>query len=213
MATALGYTAVAYPNSVPNTDFAKYHWYVGGLAGFGTTTWGALAPNPNLKEYNSLIQSTPTKVSEGGAIYGGLVGYEFSPYFAVEAAYMRYPNAIIHSDPNYSFLVDEYNVSEFSTQTETVNVLAKVMVFVPGTNGVRFYSGIGGAGVHRKDILLDGWKFTPAFALGFNYNFTEHIMAELAGTFTAGYGEPRLIAALGYYPFLYSGQAKLAYRF
>lgn len=200
--------------STPNTNFSKYHWYAGGLLGFGTTTWASLVADPSFdEEYNGLVQSVPIDVVEGGAIYGGFAGYEFNPYFAIEAAYMHYPNSIIRFEPVYSFFVDDYRVSEFTSQTETVNLLAKVMVFIPGTNGVRFYSGIGGAGVHRKDIVIDAWKLTPTFALGFNYNFTDHIMAELAGTFTAGYGEPRLDAARGYFPFLYSGLAKLAYRF
>lgn len=201
--------------SAPNTDFIKYHWYAGGLAGFGTTTWAALIPtaSSNALEDELLAVSTPIGVSEGGAIYGGMAGYEFNPYFALEAAYMHYPDSIVRFDPVFSIFASDYGVSQFTTQTETVNLLAKVMLFVPGTNGVRFYSGIGGAGVHRKDILIDGWKLTPSFALGFNYNFTDHIMAELAGTFTAGYGGSRLNPAEIYFPFLYSGLAKLAYRF
>lgn len=201
--------------STPNTNFSKYHWYAGGLLGFGTTTWAALIPDPSLDpaENDLLAVSTPDRVSEGGAIYGGFAGYEFNPYFALEASYMRYPNSIVHFGPDSIFAVRHNDNLEFSTLTETVTMIAKVMVFIPGTNGVRFYSGIGGAGVHRQDLLIDGWKFTPSFALGFNYNFTDHIMAELGGTFTAGYGEPRANVALGYFPFLYSGLAKLAYRF
>ena len=60
--------------------------------------------------------------------------------------------------------------------------------------------------------MTENRRVTPTFALGFNYNLSEHIMAELGANYTAGYGESELNPAKDYVPFLYSAFVQLAYR-
>src|SRR5579863_8806230 len=83
--------------SLSNDNF-NHPFYVGILAGYGTTTWQGLVPEEN-KQNLALCLSTPIHVTEGGVVWGLYAGYEFIPYFALEASYMRYPNAKINFDP------------------------------------------------------------------------------------------------------------------
>jgi len=61
--------------------------------------------------------------------------------------------------------------------------------------------------------LLTIFKYRLPLGGGFNYSFTEHLMAEFGFNFTAGYGESELNPANDYVPFLYSGFFSMAYRF
>lgn len=99
-----------------------------------------------------------------------------------------------------------------TTHTETLSLIGKLMVPIPHSE-MKIFSGAGVAGVHRRDLVLNDWNPGPTFTVGVNYNFTEHIMGEIAGNFTAGYGESQLSPVDTYYPFLYSVAAHLIYRF
>ena len=185
-------------------------FYVGAAGGAGSTTWEGLVPtktNQNL----AMNLSTPTTVNEGGGVYGFFGGYEFGPYFAIEASYMHYPSAHVYFDEVSLFSFMNDGLTAFTTKTETVNVMAKIMLIIPHTL-IRAYSSAGAAEVHRNDILADHWHLNPTFGLGLNYNFTPHLMGELAANYTAGYGEAQLNPTDVYFPFLYSGFLRLAYR-
>ena len=98
-----------------------------------------------------------------------------------------------------------------STHTESLSLLAKIMLTVPNTT-IRVYSGAGIADVHRYDEINDSWRLTPMFGVGVNYNFTPHIMTELGINYTAGYAESELNPSQDYFPFLYSAFFVIGYR-
>ncbi|WP_028388380.1 outer membrane beta-barrel protein [Legionella fairfieldensis] len=186
-------------------------FYLGAMGGYGSTTWNGLVPteeNQNL----AINISTPVKVEEGGGVWGFFVGYEFAPVFALEANYMRYPDANVVFDPISIFSFDNDDLTKFITRTETASLVGKIMLLVPNTKA-RIYSSIGAAGVHRQDMLIDHWRLSPTFGAGLNYHFTDHLMGELGGNYTAGYGESQLSPADVYFPFLYSVSLRLAYFF
>ena len=85
------------------------------------------------------------------------------------------------------------------------------MLVIPRT-AIRAYSSAGAAEVHRWDEVNDNRRVTPTFGLGFNYNFTPHIMGELGANYTAGFGESELNPAEDYMPFLYSAFLRIGYR-
>ena len=185
--------------------------YIGATGGYGSTTWAGLVPaeeNQNL----AISLSTPIEVKEGGGVWGFFAGYEWTPYFALEAAYMRYPDAHVTFDPISLFSFINEGLDGFTTRTETVSAMAKIMLLIPNTH-MRLYSSLGVAGVHREDMLKDRWRSSPTFGAGFNYHFAEHFMAEIGGNYTAGYGESQLNPTDVYFPFLYSGFVRLAYCF
>ncbi len=196
---------------IKHSDIFRHPFYIGGIGGFGSTTWGALVPST--ENQNSAISlSTPIYVSEGGAVIGAFAGYEINRFFAVEANYMHYPDAKISFEEQslFSFLHDDQ--TEFTSQTEAISVMAKVMLIIPDTN-IRFFSSLGGSNVHRKDILNDYWRFSPTFGAGLNYRFTDNIMGEFGGNYTAGFGESNLNPTESYFPFLYTVNFRLAFCF
>ncbi|MBA2652960.1 MAG: outer membrane beta-barrel protein [Tatlockia sp.] len=186
-------------------------FYLGAIGGYGSTTWQGLVPN---KENQNLAMSlsTPLKVTEGGRVWGLLAGFEFIPAFALEFNYINFPEAHLLFDETSLFSLDNDDVIQLNTKTETLNLMAKIMLPISNT-AFRIYSSAGAAGVHRKDIILDDWRLSPTFGVGVNYRLGQHIMAEVGGNYTAGYGEPQISPTDSYFPFLYSITARLAFRF
>ncbi len=192
-------------------DTSKHPFYVGLTGGYGQTTWEGLVP-PESKQNIAMALSTPTYVSEGGVAWGLFAGYELIPYFAIEAAYTHYPNAKVSFDSSSIFTFENDNASYFITKTESISLMGKIMMYIPHTS-FRAYSSLGLAEVHRSDILNNHWVGSPTFGAGLNYNITEHIMAELGGSYTAGKGQSELNPINNYFPFLYTLFLGIAYRF
>lgn len=206
-------SCLSMPQAFATDDFSnlyRYPFYAGIAVGYGTTTWEGLVPSNKNKNVAMTI-STPTEVSEGGVVGGIELGYEFNPYFALELNYIRYPNAKVLFD-TASLFSFESGLESLNTHTETISLMARIMLRIPSTY-TRAYSSAGVSAVHRYDQLKDHWRGSPSFGLGVNRNFSEHIMGEFGGIYTAGYGESQLNPAQSYYPFLYSIFLRLAYRF
>ena len=190
---------------------ARHPAYIGVSGGYGSTTWGGLVPdfeNQNL----AMSMSTPIQVNEGGGVWGAFAGYEISPFFAFELSYMNYPNAEVTFDKISLFSFDNDDLTQFTTHTETVSLMGKVMLMIPKTQ-LKVYSSLGIAELHRRDMLTNQWHVSPTFGAGFNYAVTPHVIAELGGSYTAGYGEAQLNPTEVYFPFLYATYLRLGYRF
>lgn len=199
------------PAAVIENNKFKYPFYIGLSGGFGVTTWDGLIPEPENLNF-AMILATPSHADEGGLSWGVFAGYEISPYFALEATYSHYPDAKVYfNDPSF-FSIDYFKLTEFMTHTESVSLMGKIMLMIPSTS-VRVYSSLGATNLHRKDLMINDWLVHPIFGAGANYNFTEHIMGEVGGTFTVGNGESELNPAEDYFPFLYSFFVRVAYRF
>lgn len=199
------------PTAVFAMDLFNHHLYVGILGGAGSTTWEGLVPS-KLNQNDAVMMSTPIDVQEGGGVFGALVGYEFSPFFALEANYAQYPRAGVTFDEMSLFTFNNEGLAGFVTDTETLSLMAKIMLLVPKTK-VRFYSGAGLVNIHRQDMVLNEWRLGPTFSVGVNYPLTDHLKIEFDTNYAAGYGESQLNPADAYFPFLYSGTFRLAYYF
>lgn len=191
-------------------DHNKHPAYLGFVAGYGSTTWDGLVPSKANQNF-AMNLSTPTEVREGGATWGFYGGYELNPFFAFELSYQRYPDAQVTFDEISLFTFLNNGMTEFTTHTETINLMAKVMVTIPSTD-IKLYSSAGAAEVHRSDVLFERWRLSPTFSAGFNHDFTQHIMGELGANYTAGYGEAQLNPTEVYFPFLYSIFVRIGYR-
>lgn len=207
----LFFLACALSEAHASEDKFKYPFYVGFTGGYGSTTWNGLVPS-NEKQNPAINLSTPISVDEGGDVWGFFVGYELLPVFALEANYTRYPDAEVNFDPESLFSFDHDGLTQFTTRTESIGLMAKLMMIIPHTT-FRAFSSAGVADVHRKDMLIDRWHIGPTFGLGLNYNLNEHIMAEVGVNYVAGYGESELDPSYDYVPFVYSVFLHLAYRF
>ena len=191
-----------------NLQVYKNPFYVGALGGYGATTWAGLVPseqNLNL----ALSISTPVQAQEGGGVWGVFFGWEFFPTFAVEASYVRYPDATITFDEMSMFSFMNDNQTSFVSRTQTASIIAKVMLLIPNSS-FRLYSSAGAAEVFRDDMLLSESRVSPTFGGGINYHLTDKFMLEVVGNYTAGFGESQLNPADTYFPFLYSVTARLA---
>ena len=160
---------------------------------------------------SAIIISTPLVVDEGGAVWGLSLGYEFTPYFALEANYMAFPDAKITFD-EYSLYAFDQNTVILNTQTQTASLSGKIMLAVPKTS-VRFFSSVGIASVFRQDQINNAYRISPTFGFGANYLVTERVMVEIGANYTAGYGESEINPVLDFVPFLYSVFGKVALRF
>lgn len=185
--------------------------YIGIMGGYGSTTWNGLVPAA-VNQNEAMSFSVPTSVQEGGGVWGLMGGFEFMPSLALEASYMHFPDAQVNFAPLSLFSFTHNEQTQFTTRTETMSLVAKLMVVIPNTP-LRIFSSVGGAGVHRDDILAEEWLLSPTFGFGLNYRMTRHIMAELAFNYTAGYGESQLSPTDTYLPFLYATTFRLAYFF
>lgn len=193
------------------SDAFNHPFYVGVMGGYGSTTWEGLVPS--LKNQNLAMSiSTPISVNEGGGAWGAFTGYEFSRFFAMEANYMRFPDATIRFDADSLFAFEQKGLTELHTQTQTASILAKIMLVLPKTS-MRLYSGAGIASIWRTDEIYQDYRISPEFAFGATINFNERVMGEIGANYTAGYGESEINPAEDFIPFLYSVVVKLAVRF
>ncbi|WP_347252122.1 outer membrane beta-barrel protein [Legionella sp.] len=204
------YSIFCYSNESKSFSFQRAI-YLGVLGGYGSTTWEGLVPTKE-NQNSALNLSTPIRVREGGGVWGVLAGYEFISAFALEASYMHFPKADVFFDPDSLFSFNNNDLVTLSTNTDSLNLMAKIMLPI-STTSFRIYSSVGIASVHRTDILTSDWRLSPTFGAGINYRVSNHVMAEIAGNYTAGYGESQLSPTDTYFPFLYSVTARLSYRF
>ena len=193
------------------SDLPDSHaFYVGVNGGYGSTTWIGLVPE--IENQNIVLSmSTPIEVREGGGVWGGFAGVELTPFFALEANYLSYPDATVVFDKDSFFSFENNEQTELNTKTQAISLMAKFMLTLPRTN-VRAYSSLGVGGIHRDDEINNVWIAAPSFGVGLNYVFTEHVMGELVGNYMSGYGTSELNPAKDYVPFLYAAYARVAYR-
>ena len=185
-------------------------FYIGLNGGYGSTTWKGLVPK--IDNQNVVLSiSTPIDVQEGGGVWGGVIGFEFSEHWGVEVNYLSYPSARVFFDEGSFFAFENDGQTELDTKTEALSLMAKIMVGVPQT-AFRAYSSVGVGWIHRDDVINNMWLVAPSFGAGVNYLFTPHIMGEIAANYMSGYGESELSPANNYIPFLYAVYFKLAYR-
>jgi hypothetical protein len=201
------WSILAYPGEAV---VDRHPLYVGVNGGYGSTTWKGLVPTIDNQSL-ALKISTPTDVREGGGVGGGVLGFEFTPFFGIEANYLVYPKAEVFFDESSLFSFENDGQIQFSTSTQTVSLMAKFMLPIPNTV-VRAYSSIGVGWIHRKDTINNIWFSAPSFGAGLNYPLAEHLMTELAANYMSGYGESELNPANDFVPFLYAVYFRLAYR-
>ena len=190
--------------------FDAHPFYVGLNGGYGSTTWKGLVPSPDNQSIVLNI-STPTNVHEGGWVWGGVAGFDFSPFVGVELNYLSYPKAEIFFHESSLFSFENDGQTQLNTHTQTVSLMAKVMFVIPQTI-VRAYSSVGVGWIHRGDKINDIWLVAPSFGAGFNYPLAEHLMTEIAANYMSGYGESELNPTNDYIPFVYAVYFRLAYR-
>lgn len=197
--------------SVNVLELYEKKYYVGGLGGLGSTTWRGLVPS-EANRNDAMNISTPITVREGGAVWGLFGGYEVTPYFAIEANYMKFPEAVITFDDDSLFVFEHDGVNYLRSRTQTGSLIAKIMLLIPDSP-FRIYSAAGIAGVWRNDDINSSHRVSPSFSFGVTLNVNKYLMFEFGSNYTAGYGESEINPANDFIPFVYSFYGKAALRF
>lgn len=188
-------------------DISRSHpFYLGGLVGYGTTTWGYLADPTKKTEI-----STPVSAQEGGFAGGLLIGYEISPYFAFEGLYVHFPEADVDFS-EWSLYNSENNLLGIRTKSDVFSLSGKFFAPIANTQ-LRGYGLVGIGLAHRSDELAKTHNiFVPVFGTGLNYTYNEHIMTELGFTYYAGHAKSDLRPVDDFMPFLYTFHVTFIYR-
>lgn len=179
--------------------------YFGGTVGYGSTNWDALVDKHAETDGSDI--STPVSVTDKGAVWSVLAGYEFSPHFALQGNFQHYPEARIYFD-EYSYY---YPIMEMKSHTDAWSLISKFMVPLWHT-GFRAFADMGPAYVYRQDEMRDIGRWAATFGGGFNYDLTAHIMPEINFTYITGNGKSDTQPVKSYMPFLYSVNVGLVFR-
>lgn len=185
--------------------------YAGGVGGIGFTTWRGLVPSEENRN-DAMSISTPILAREGGPVWGIFGGYEFTPYFAIEANYMKFPEAVVTFDDDSLFAFEHDGLTKLRSNTQTGSLMAKIMLLIP-ESPFRLYSAAGIAGVWRDDEINVAHRVSPSFSFGVTLNVSKRLMFEIGSNYTAGYGESEINPANDFIPFVYSFYGKAAFRF
>lgn len=180
----------------------QHGFYLGALTGFGDTNWERL-----VSQDQASSNATPSFASGKGAILGGLIGYQFSHYFAIQSEYIHYPDSTV----KFNAAAQQFlglNFSQLNTATNYFALLSKFMLPI-GESNLSAFSALGFAYVHRHDRMADTGDFRPTFGFGFDYKLSHRVVTELGFSYTPGTGKAVENAAASYIPYLYSGQFAL----
>jgi len=146
------------------SNYFQKQFYAGVSGGLGSTTWSGLVPAPE-KQNSAINISTPVEVHEGGRVWNVFTGYEFTPYFAIQATYRHYPHATVIFKDDSMFAFEHDDRLSFTTTTNSIDVMAKIMLVIPKTT-LRLFSGIGVAKIYREDEIANHFQISPTFGGG-----------------------------------------------
>ncbi len=194
--------------STSNQRDEFHHFYLGGLLGWGCTTWDQLVATDIPVRF-----AAPIKTKDTGPVWGFYGGYEFIRHLAIQVGYARFPETKLNFDPDYNFYLP---LTQMTSKTESYSILMKFIVPLGHgriSNRFSMYASAGVSFTHRKDALLNDSHAGPRFGAGFNYDINSRWTTELGFQYYAGYDTPIQDFARKYIPFLYSLEGRLAFRF
>jgi hypothetical protein len=203
-----------------NTTYFDQLWrshpfYFGPILGYGSTDWSMLVVNCEKGDKwcnpELLATSAPTAAGDDGFVWGGTIGIEVRPSWAIEASFMRFPSTSVFFGNQWSFYSDKHNVHTMRSKTWGINLVGKFMTEIACT-GLRGFANAGVNFTSREDLILNTIRANPTFGVGLNYAFPERIMLEIAFQYVTGFGRANEVPVNYYIPFLYTIHLKILYR-
>jgi opacity protein-like surface antigen len=201
LALIVAFAVVA--NAVAN-NLTDKPLYTGILTGYGSTSWGHMV---SADSTTLIALATPVDASDSGIVWGALLGYQFSPNFALETTYVHYDNTRVKF-LDYSFYTP---ILEINSKSSSLSMVGKFIAPIPWWE-LYGYADAGIAVTMRRDALANRNSVGAAFGLGMLKGLSENVMADLSFQFHTGYAISEMKPALDYIPFLFSGQLRLIYR-
>jgi hypothetical protein len=174
----------------------REHFFYGGLiGGYADIDWSStVAQDP------SAYASDPIEANGNGALFGGDIGYQISPHFALELEYIQMPSSYLKFNPAAMLT---YGVLSTTTQMNFAALMIKFMAPISDTN-VSLFTDVGAAYQHISDDITDTGTFAPTFGAGFNYRINEHWMTSMSFQYATGYGESIALPMTEYIPEVYA---------
>ncbi len=189
--------------SDPLTNLTAHPFYVGVMTGYGNTDWSQLVAQDDAATY-----ATPTSATGNGGIIGALVGYQITPYIALEAQYIRYPDSSVTFSPSDFFYHD---VEHMTSKTNYFALMPKISAPFDHDHYTVFGT-LGFADVERSDPLAQTSNIRPTFGFGLSNIELTHWTFSIAFNYTPGTGVAAETTSDYYIPYIYSGQLIVAYR-
>ena len=113
--------------------WTAHPFYVGLIAGYGSTDWGMLVmkcdPSDVYCNKNTVGASAPLSVSnDQGVVWGATIGYELKPSWGVEASYMKFPTTSVELGSPWNYYLETgHDVTQFNSSTWALYGVAKFM--------------------------------------------------------------------------------------
>lgn len=183
-----------------------FPFYIGASIGYGSTDWNMLVANPD----SSASYVSPTSATDEGLTYGGMIGYQFSPMFAMEFGYTHFANTKLGFDPYAVY----WNLPEPTTvvsHTNAFDLVGKFIVPVKGTDHFDAFASAGMGVVRRSDILTTTNRIGASFGVGMIFMINRHFSTEAGFQYWTGFGRADDGPAYKYVPFLYKGYVSGSY--
>ena len=194
----------SYANTIP-------YLYTGAATGYASTDWSFLCA-PEYDEdgnINLTVVASPIDSEDDGTDWSMLLGYRFSPNFALEASYNHFADSEVTLQkwnieiPKYDLGDGTENVT-FTSKTEAYTLQAKF--FLPETFfniNIDFFSSLGLELTHRSDVLTNTNNIGGVFGAGLSYDISQHVTSQLYFNYYTGYGASSLYPCEDYIPFIY----------
>lgn len=188
------------------TQVFQPFFYLGPSLGYGSTTWGMLVTTDEMASY-----SAPIAAKDDGGVIGGVMGYQFTPSFGLEADYMHFSDSMVTFGA-YSIYCDGMCPDDFTIRSKTSALSIFGKFTIPFAKYFAAFANAGVAVIFRKDEFANKAHAGGVFGVGLEYFFSKYVMTQLAFQFYTGYGKSESEPALDFIPFLWQIHAIIAYR-
>lgn len=189
----------------PDTHVFRPFLYFGPSIGYGSTNWQLLVATDDLAQF-----SAPSAAKDNGGVVGGVLGFQFTPQFALEADYMHFSDSFITFHAWSIYCPDCDNDFTIRSHTSALSLFGKFTIPF-----AKYFAAFANAGVEitfRKDSLANKTNPGGVFGIGLEYFFSKYVLTQLAFQFYTGYGKSESKPAVDFIPFLWQIHAIIAYR-
>jgi hypothetical protein len=189
----------------PAQPIQRESYFYGGLiGGYADIDWSSV-----IAQDQATLATNPTTADGTGALFGGDIGYQFGPHFALELEYIQMPNSYLQFS---SLARATYGTTSTTAQMDFAALMLKFMAPISNSN-FSLFTDVGAAYQHLSDDTADTGTFAPTFGAGATYHINEHWFTTFSFQYATGYGESIALPMTEYIPEIYAYTFGLNYIF
>ena len=182
-------------------------WYLGTLAGFGTTNWSKITTTDI-----TLQNSLPSHAKDTGLTWGILIGDNINQHYGIEFRYQHYKNSAISFADYNEYAPPPYANNAFTMISKSYNIALLGKLQAQPKSYLNIYSLIGLSYTHRSDRLANIGGLGGFFGAGFTFSICKQWALGPEFDFVTGNEKVTLYPSETYLPFLTSLSVKLIYK-